>query len=57
MHSIFDYMTQHKHEKVEKVCLATDSVSGLQAVIALHNTVRGPAIGGVEQPAPPRAHL
>jgi len=44
MHSIFDYMTQHKHEKV---CLATDSVSGLRAVIALHNTVRGPAIGGV----------
>jgi leucine dehydrogenase len=44
MHSIFDYMTQHKHEKVY---LATDSISGLQAVIALHNTVRGPAIGGV----------
>jgi len=44
MHSIFDSMMQHKHEKV---CLATDSVSGLRAVIALHNTVRGPAIGGV----------
>jgi len=44
MYSIFDFMIQHKHERV---CLATDSVSGLRAVIALHNTVRGPAIGGV----------
>jgi leucine dehydrogenase len=37
-------MMQHKHERI---CLATDSVSGLRAVIALHNTVRGSAIGGV----------
>ncbi len=44
MLSIFDSMMQHKHERV---CLTTDSVSGLRAVIALHNTVRGPAIGGV----------
>ncbi len=44
MQSIFDSMMQHKHEKV---CLATDSVSGLRAVIALHNTVRGPTLGGV----------
>lgn len=44
MYSIFDTMIQHKHERVR---LATDSVSGLLAVIALHNTVRGPAIGGV----------
>jgi len=44
IHSIFDAMMQHTHERV---CLATDSVNGLQAVIALHNTVRGPALGGV----------
>ncbi len=44
MLSIFDYMAQHQHEKL---CLEPDPVSGLHAVIALHNTVRGPAIGGV----------
>ena len=44
MHNIFETMMQHKHERVY---LATDSVSGLRAAIALHNTVRGPAIGGV----------
>jgi len=43
MHSIFDSMMQHTH----RVCLATNSVSGLRVVIALHNTVRGPALGGV----------
>jgi leucine dehydrogenase len=44
MHNIFDTMMQHKHERVS---LTTDAVSGLRVVIALHNTVRGPAIGGV----------
>jgi leucine dehydrogenase len=43
MHDIFDYMAQHKHERL---CLTSDSISGLQAVIALHNTIRGPALGG-----------
>lgn len=44
MLGIFDYMTQHTHERL---CLEPDPVSGLHAVIALHNTARGPAIGGV----------
>ena len=39
MLSIFDSMMQHTHERV---CLATDLLSGLRAVIAMHNTVRGP---------------
>jgi leucine dehydrogenase len=44
MHDIFDYMAQHKHERL---CMTADPVSGLQAVIALHNTMLGPALGGV----------
>ena len=44
MHDLFDSMAQHKHERL---CLASDAVSGLQAVIALHNTMLGPALGGV----------
>ena len=44
MYSIFDSMMQHTHERV---CLATDSLSGLRVLIAMHNTVRGPVLVGV----------
>ena len=39
-----DYMLESKHERV---ILHTDSSTGLRAVIALHSTVRGPALGGI----------
>lgn len=31
----------------EMVVVATDAASGLKAIVAVHNTVRGPALGGV----------
>lgn len=31
----------------EMVVLTTDETSGLQAIVAVHNTVRGPSLGGV----------
>ena len=37
-------MTQRGHEQV---VLAADAASGLRAVIAIHSTALGPALGGI----------
>lgn len=42
--SIFESMLDHEHEQVI-ICL--DPSSGLKAIIAIHNTVLGPSLGGV----------
>jgi leucine dehydrogenase len=41
--SIFDQMVQRDHEQV---VYCYDKVTGLKAIIAIHNTVLGPALGG-----------
>ncbi len=43
-YDVFGYMAVHKHERL---ILHSEPISGLRAVIALHNTARGPALGGV----------
>jgi leucine dehydrogenase len=40
---IFDTMTKYGHEQV---VMCHDQASGLRAVIAIHNTILGPALGG-----------
>lgn len=40
---IFDEMGQHDHEQV---VFCNDSDTGLKAIIGIHNTVLGPALGG-----------
>lgn len=40
---IFDYMADHHHEEV---AFWADKSSGLQAIVAIHSTVLGPALGG-----------
>jgi leucine dehydrogenase len=40
---VFDHMTEYGHEQV---VLCHDKQTGLRAVIAIHNTVLGPALGG-----------
>ncbi len=42
--SIFDHMEDKEHEQIV-VC--SDPTSGLKALIAIHNTILGPALGGV----------
>jgi len=41
--SVFDHPSFDNHEKV---LFATDPASGLKAIVAVHSTVRGPAVGG-----------
>lgn len=41
---IFDQMEQHEHEQV---VFCYDRASGLKAIIAIHDTTLGPALGGV----------
>jgi leucine dehydrogenase len=41
--TIFEKISQHQHEQV---VFCYDKVSGLKAIIAIHNTVLGPAAGG-----------
>ena len=41
---IFDEIAKHGHEQV---ALCHDQATGLRAVIAIHNTILGPALGGV----------
>lgn len=41
---IFEYMEKHGHEQV---VLCHDKASGLKAIIAIHNTNLGPALGGL----------
>ncbi|GAB4449563.1 MAG: branched-chain amino acid dehydrogenase [Anaerolineae bacterium] len=40
---IFEYMTEHNHERV---VLFSDRAAGLRLIVAIHNTVLGPALGG-----------
>ena len=40
---LFDYMQDYGHEQVT---FWSDKESGLKAIIAIHNTVLGPALGG-----------
>ena len=40
---IFNEMAQHDHEQV---VFCHDSATGLKAIIGIHNTVLGPALGG-----------
>ena len=42
--NIFQYMEQHGHEQL---VLCHDEASGLRGIIAIHNTVIGPALGGL----------
>lgn len=41
--SVFDHASFDDHEKI---LFATDPETGLKAIIAVHSTVRGPAVGG-----------
>ena len=41
---LFDYMGQHNHEEV---VFWADRIAGLKAIVAIHNTTLGPALGGV----------
>ncbi|MFC4724501.1 Leu/Phe/Val dehydrogenase [Glycocaulis abyssi] len=41
--SVFEHPAFDNHEKV---LFATDPATGLQAILAVHSTVRGPAVGG-----------
>ncbi len=41
--SVFDQITEHDHEKV---VFCHDKDTGLKAIIGIHNTVLGPALGG-----------
>jgi len=43
MESIFDYMDKYGHEQI---VFCRDKVAGLKAIIALHDTTLGPAVGG-----------
>ena len=40
---IFEYMTSHQHERV---CCFHDEQTGLRAIIAVHSTALGNALGG-----------
>ena len=40
---IFNEMAQHDHEQV---VFCHDSSTGLKAIIGIHNTILGPALGG-----------
>lgn len=40
---IFQYMGQHQHQEIHFV---HDHATGLRGIIAIHNTFRGPALGG-----------
>src|SRR5918996_4110057 len=42
--SILDYMRRHGFKKLK---LCNDNASGLRAVIAIHSTALGPAVGGL----------
>lgn len=44
MLKLFDYMQTHNHEQV---AFWNDKESGLKAIIAIHDTTLGPALGGV----------
>ena len=41
--SVYDHPEFDNHEKV---LFATDKESGLKAILAVHSTARGPAVGG-----------
>lgn len=42
--SVFDNMLKNEHEQV---IMCSDPSSGLKAIIAIHNTILGPSLGGV----------
>lgn len=42
--AVFDHMTAHDYERV---VFCNDPASGLRAIIAIHDTTLGPALGGV----------
>ena len=46
--TIFESMSEHGHEQI---LFCNDPGSGLRAIIAIHNTVLGPAVGGVRMRA------
>ena len=41
--SVFEHKSFDDHEKV---LFATDAATGLKAILAVHSTARGPAVGG-----------
>ena len=41
---LFDYMNEHNHEEV---VFWSDKRVGLKAIVAIHSTALGPALGGV----------
>ncbi len=41
--SVFDLLGEHGHEQVS---FASDAASGYRGIIAIHNTILGPALGG-----------
>ena len=41
-----DYLSKMDARKFEEIVLATDHHTGLKAIIAIHSTARGPALGG-----------
>ena len=41
--NLFSHLTEHDHEQI-LVC--NDNSTGLKAIIAIHNTVLGPGLGG-----------
>ncbi len=41
---LFNYMQEHNHEEV---VFSTDKETGLKAIVAIHSTTLGPALGGV----------
>ncbi|MCL2548605.1 MAG: leucine dehydrogenase, partial [Symbiobacteriaceae bacterium] len=41
---VLEYMQQYGHEQL---VLCHDYASGLRGIIAIHNTVLGPALGGL----------
>src|SRR5436305_14862262 len=42
-HSVFSYITAADHEQV---MFCFDKATGLKSIIAIHNTILGPALGG-----------
>ncbi len=44
---IFERMTAHDHEEL---VFAQDRDAGLRAIISVHSTVFGPALGGLRAP-------
>jgi leucine dehydrogenase len=46
MRTVMDIFAHSQFSDHEMVCLCSDRATGLKAIIAIHNTARGPALGG-----------